>query len=73
VDGQVAPRLIGCHLHDTKWPGRDHMAPFTGDVDYEPLLALIPKEMLFVFEMSPRRTVEEIVEARRKWIARFGE
>jgi sugar phosphate isomerase/epimerase len=24
---QVAPRLIGCHLHDTQWPGRDHMAP----------------------------------------------
>jgi hypothetical protein len=29
--------------------------------------------MLFVFEMSPRRTVEEIVEAKAKWIERFGE
>ena len=70
---QVAPRLIGCHLHDTAWPGRDHMAPFTGEVDYDALLPLIPRDMLFVFEMSPRRTVEEIVEARAKWIARFGE
>ena len=69
---QVAPRLIGCHLHDTQWPGRDHMPPFTGDVDYDSLLALLPKDTLFVFEMSPRRTVEEIVEARGKWIERFG-
>jgi sugar phosphate isomerase/epimerase len=69
---QVAPRLLGCHLHDTQWPGRDHMAPFTGDVDYDSLLAFLPKDTLFVFEMSPRRTSEEIVEAREKWIARFG-
>ena len=69
---QAAPRLIGCHLHDTQWPGRDHMPPFTGDVDYDSLLALLPKDTLFVFEMSPRRTVEEIVEARGKWIERFG-
>ena len=69
---KVAPRLVGCHLHDTHWPGRDHQAPFTGDVPYEPLLALLPKETLFVFEMSPRRTREEIVEAREKWVAKFG-
>jgi sugar phosphate isomerase/epimerase len=35
---QVAPRLIGCHLHDTQWPGRDHMAPFTGDIEYDKLI-----------------------------------
>jgi len=68
----IAPRLIGCHLHDTAWPGHDHMAPFTGDVEYQKLLALLPKEMLFVFEMSPRRTRQEIVESRDKWIQRFG-
>jgi hypothetical protein len=28
--------------------------------------------MLFVFEMSPRRTREEIVEAREKWLQKFG-
>jgi sugar phosphate isomerase/epimerase len=69
---QIAPRLIGCHLHDTQWPGRDHMAPFTGDVDYDSLLSLLPPDTLFVFEMSPRRTVEEIVEAREKWVKKFG-
>jgi sugar phosphate isomerase/epimerase len=69
---EVSPRLIGCHLHDTIWPGRDHMAPFTGSVEFEKLLPLIPKDTLFVFEMSPRRTREEIIEAREKWISKFG-
>jgi sugar phosphate isomerase/epimerase len=69
---KVAPRLIGCHLHDTKWPGRDHMAPFTGDVEYDKLLAFLPKDTLFVFEMSPRRTNEEITTAAAKWRERFG-
>ena len=68
----IAPRLVGCHLHDTQWPGRDHQPPFTGDVPYEPLLALLPKDTLFVFEMSPRRTREEIMTAREKWAAKFG-
>ena len=70
---KVAPRLIGCHLHDTKWPGRDHMAPFTGDVEYDKLVPLIPKGMLYVFEMSPRRTKEEITTALANWKERFGE
>ena len=69
---QVAPRLIGCHLHDTQWPGRDHMAPFSGDIDYDPLIALLPADTLFVFEMSPRRTPEEIVKGRELWEKRFG-
>ncbi|MEA3211504.1 MAG: hypothetical protein QOE70_4561 [Chthoniobacter sp.] len=69
---EVAPRLVGCHLHDTAWPGRDHMAPFTGSVEYDQLIPLLPRDTLFVFEMSPRRTVAEILEARAKWIAKFG-
>lgn len=69
----AAPRLLGCHLHDTRWPGKDHMAPFDGDIDYDPLIALLPRDTLFVFEMSPRRTKEEILEGKRKWIERFGE
>ncbi len=69
---EVAPRLIGCHLHDTKWPGRDHMAPFDGEVEYDRLIPLLPKDTLFVFEMSPRRTREEILVAKEKWIAKFG-
>ncbi len=68
----VAPRLVGCHLHDTAWPGHDHMAPFAGDVEYDRLLPLIPPDMLYVFEMSPRRTVQEITESRDKWVKTYG-
>jgi hypothetical protein len=42
-------------------------------VDYDSLIPLLPRDTLFVFEMSPRRTVEEITTARTKWIERFGE
>lgn len=69
---EIAPRLIGCHLHDTQWPGHDHRPPFTGDVDYDSLIPLLPEDTLFVFEMSPRRNVEEIVEARIAWTEKFG-
>lgn len=70
---KVAPRLIGCHLHDVEWPGRDHLAPFTGgSVDYNKLIPLMPKGMLFVWEMGPRRTQEEIAESLRLWKERFG-
>ena len=50
------------------------MAPFTGDVPYDELVELLPKkgDTLFVFEMSPRRTREEILQAREKWIQKFG-
>ena len=68
----VAARLLGCHLHDTAWPGRDHMAPFDGGVEYDRLIPLLPKDTLFVFEMSPRRTREEILTGREKWLAKFG-
>ena len=68
----AAPRLIGCHLHDTRWPGKDHLAPFMGSVEYDQLIPLLPKDTLFVFEMSPRRTVEEITTARDKWVEKFG-
>ncbi len=69
---EVAPRLVGCHLHDTAWPGRDHMAPFTGSVEYDRLIPLLPRDTLYVFEMSPRRTAEEITTARDKWVQKFG-
>jgi sugar phosphate isomerase/epimerase len=70
---RVSPRILGCHLHDTKWPGRDHMAPFMGGVEYDRLIPLLPKGLLYVFEMSPRRTVEEITTSLAKWKEKFGE
>ena len=71
---KVSPRLIGCHLHDVTWPGLDHRAPFTGgSVDYDNLIPLLPKDCLFVWEMSPRRKTEEIATSLRLWKERFGQ
>ena len=70
---KIAPRLIGCHVHDVLWPGRDHQVPFAGgSVEYEKLIPLLPKETLFVWEVSPRRSREEIAESLRLWKEKFA-
>ena len=69
----IRSRLFACHLHDVQWPDNDHCAPFTGQINYDKLIPLLPKNCLFVFEMSPRRNRDEIVEALNLWKARFGE
>ncbi len=69
----VAPRLIGCHLHDVRWPGEDHRAPFTGGgVRYDRLVPLLPRETLWVWEMSTARSGEEISHSLQQWKERFG-
>lgn len=67
----IRNRLFGCHLHDTAWPGQDHRAPFTGGIDYDKLIPLLPKSCLFVWEMSPRRKKEEITLSLAQWRERF--
>ncbi len=69
---QIRHRLLGCHLHDVRWLARDHQPPFRGMIDYDTLLPLLPKDCLFVWEMSPSRPLDQVVEARDKWEARFG-
>jgi sugar phosphate isomerase/epimerase len=69
----ISPLMFGGHLHDTEWPGHDHKPPFTGNIDYDKLVPLIPHPCLLVWEMSQRRKAAEIVESLEKWKARFGE
>lgn len=69
---KIRGRLLGCHLHDVEWPAHDHRPPFTGSVNYDKLIPLLPKNCLFVWEMSPRRKAEEIRESLQKWKERFG-
>ena len=59
-------------------PGRlvlaqDHQPPFTGSVAFEKLVPLLPPTCLFVWEMSPRKTVDEIRRSVSAWKERFGE
>ena len=69
----AAPLAIGCHVHDVKWPFRDHSAPFLGEIDFENLLPLFPKSCVMVFELSPRTPVEEVRSARERWNTTFAQ
>ena len=68
----AAPLAIGCHVHDVKWPFRDHSAPFTGEIDYADLVPLFPKSCTMVLELSPRIPVEEVRSARDRWQELFA-
>ncbi|MBL9153534.1 MAG: TIM barrel protein [Verrucomicrobiales bacterium] len=69
----AAPRLIGCHLHDTVWPHQDHQVPFQGGIDYDRLVPLLPADRLLVWEMNPRRRSQHIRESVELWRARYGD
>jgi sugar phosphate isomerase/epimerase len=69
----IGPRTLGCHVQDCIWPAQDHQPPFAGDVDLEKLVPLLPPTCLFVWEMGPRRTAEEIRQSITVWKEHFGE
>lgn len=69
----AAPLALGCHVHDVKWPFRDHCAPFAGEIDFENLLPLFPKSCVMVFELSPYTPVGEVSEALHRWTATFAQ
>jgi sugar phosphate isomerase/epimerase len=52
--------LIGFHVHDVQFPGKDHTPPGTGTVDFVALKPLIRPEHIKVFELSPSLTPAEI-------------
>ena len=67
---QIAPHLIGCHVHDVQWPARDHRAPLTtGGVDLPNLLPLAPPGIPLVWEVSPNQRSETLKEALQSWRA----
>jgi sugar phosphate isomerase/epimerase len=68
---KMAPRLIGCHIHDTRPPFRDHCPPFTGETPFDQLVPLLPKKCATVLEMSPRTEAADIVKAVEEWNKKF--
>lgn len=69
----VGSRAFGCHVQDCVWPAKDHEAPFTGEIDFDKLVPLLPTNCLFVWEMSPNKTADAIRQSIRIWKERFGE
>ena len=52
-------RLLGFHIHDVQFPGRDHCAPGSGNVDFAALKPLVKPEHIKVFEFSPTLSLEQ--------------
>ena len=71
--GAIGPRTFGCHVQDCIWPARDHEPPFTGGIQFEKLVPLLPTNCLFVWEMSPNKTADAIRRSIQIWKERFGE
>src|SRR5205085_10289506 len=69
---QIGPRALGCHVQDCIWPAHDHQPPFAGDVDLLKLVPLLPKDCAWIWEMSPRKTAEEIKRSVEIWQKHFG-
>jgi sugar phosphate isomerase/epimerase len=56
--GERASRLAGFHIHDVKFPARDHFPPGGGDIDFAALQPFVKPEHIKVFELSPKMPVE---------------
>jgi sugar phosphate isomerase/epimerase len=69
----IAPRAFGCHVQDCIWPAQERQLPFTGSVDFEKLVPLLPANCLFVWKMNPNKTADAIRESVQLWKERFGE
>ena len=48
-----ADRLLGLHVHDVEFPGRDHRRPGSGMIDFAALRPMIRPAQIKVFEFSP--------------------
>jgi sugar phosphate isomerase/epimerase len=71
--GSIRQRAFGCHMQDVKWPAQDHQPPFLGDMkQLEPLTRMLPNQCQLVWELSPRRTAEEISQSLTLWKERFA-
>ena len=55
-----AGRLAGFHLHDVKFPARDHFPTGGGDIDFAALKPFVKPEHIKVFELSPSLPVEAV-------------
>jgi sugar phosphate isomerase/epimerase len=56
----MADRLFGFHLHDVRFPARDHCPPGTGMIDFNALKPFVRPEHIKVFELSPGVPVEDL-------------
>jgi sugar phosphate isomerase/epimerase len=56
----LAERLLGFHVHDVDYPGRDHAAPGSGTINFAALKQVVKPEHIKVFELSPHLPREAV-------------
>jgi sugar phosphate isomerase/epimerase len=69
----MAERLQGFHIHDVKFPGRDHQEPGTGCIDFASLKPFVKPEHIKVFEFSPSLTREAVERGTRYIMELWGD
>lgn len=69
---QMAPRLIGCHVHDVQFPDRNHLPIFSGMIPFGELLKKVPAGIPLVWELDPRVPATEVSQALREWNKTFA-
>jgi len=70
---KMMPRLIGCCVHDVIWPAENHSIPFNGDIDFDELIPLVPKDVPLVWQINPRRKSDDIKSALVTWKEKYGD
>ncbi len=63
---RYGPRTIGIHLHDVREGNHDHYPPGLGEVDFDPILDLLPPQALRVMELSSGFIAEEAALGKRR-------
>jgi len=71
--GQMKGHILGTHVHDVQWPKRDHRVPFTGTIDFKNLLRHFDPRLPHVWELSPGRRTEQILQSLEVWKHLFPE
>jgi sugar phosphate isomerase/epimerase len=70
---EMAPRLIGCHVHDVSFPDTDHQVPFSGMIELVGLIQSLPLELPMIWELSSTASEDDIVAALAHWKQRFSQ
>jgi sugar phosphate isomerase/epimerase len=66
---RLAPRLIGCHVHDFQRPAQDHRALGEGLIPFSQFWPEVHTNPVFVLELSPRIGVQQVQACLTWWNA----
>jgi sugar phosphate isomerase/epimerase len=69
---KLQPHLAGMHLHDVAPPGRDHVMPPDGGIDFPRYARFGRLDILRVIEPTPATPAEEILRCRRILLDAWG-